>query len=110
MSNELSPKDLMRLHDVRERIKEDMKGIDGIINLLLIALVVRGHVLLEGNPGLGKTALIRALSSAMDLPGQDVGRIQFTPDLMPSDITGTKMPNDAGVSKGAYLLSPFAGR
>jgi MoxR-like ATPase len=96
LSNELSPKDLMRLHDVRERIKEDMKGIDGIINLLLIALVVRGHVLLEGNPGLGKTALIRALSSAMDLPGQDVGRIQFTPDLMPSDITGTKMPNDAG--------------
>ncbi len=96
MSNELSPKDLMRLHDVRDRVKEDMKGIDGIINLLLIALVVRGHVLLEGNPGLGKTALIRALSSAMDFPKQDVGRIQFTPDLMPSDITGTKMPNDAG--------------
>ena len=95
MSNELSPKDLMRLHDVRDRVKEDMKGIDGIINLLLIALVVRGHVLLEGNPGLGKTALIRSLSSAMDLPDSDVGRIQFTPDLMPSDITGTKMPNDA---------------
>jgi MoxR-like ATPase len=96
LSNELSPKDLMRLHDVRDRVKEDMKGIDGIINLLLIALIVRGHVLLEGNPGLGKTALIRALSSAMDLPEGDVGRIQFTPDLMPSDITGTKMPNDDG--------------
>lgn len=96
MTYELSPKDLTRLHNVRDRVKEDMKGIDGIINLLLIALVMRGHVLLEGNPGLGKTALIRALSSAMDLPKQDVGRIQFTPDLMPSDITGTKMPNDAG--------------
>lgn len=96
MSNDLSHKDLTRLHAVRDRVKEDMKGIDGIINLLMIALVVRGHVLLEGNPGLGKTALIRSLSAAMDLPARDVGRIQFTPDLMPSDITGTKMPNDAG--------------
>jgi MoxR-like ATPase len=92
LSNDFSQSDLQKLHRVRDRVKEDMKGIDGIINLLLIALVVRGHVLLEGNPGLGKTALIRSLSDAMDLPPKDVGRIQFTPDLMPSDITGTKMP------------------
>jgi MoxR-like ATPase len=83
----------------------EMKGIDGIINLLLIALLVRGHVLLEGNPGLGKTALIRSLCAAMDLPKLDVGRIQFTPDLMPSDITGTKMPTESGQLK--FLPGPI---
>jgi MoxR-like ATPase len=92
----ISEAELLWLHAIRDRVKEDMKGIDGIINLLLVAMVVRGHVLLEGNPGLGKTALIRSLSAAMDFPRKDVGRIQFTPDLMPSDITGTKMPDDHG--------------
>ena len=88
----ISQQDLTKLHAIRDRVKEKMVGIDEIINLLLIAILVRGHVLLEGNPGLGKTALIRALSDAMDFPRDQVGRIQFTPDLMPSDITGTKMP------------------
>ncbi|UXX83805.1 AAA family ATPase [Roseovarius pelagicus] len=96
MSDMISKAELLWLHSIRDRVKEDMNGIDGIINLLLVAMVVRGHVLLEGNPGLGKTALIRSLSAAMDFPREDVGRIQFTPDLMPSDITGTKMPDDEG--------------
>ncbi|WP_299771239.1 MoxR family ATPase [uncultured Tateyamaria sp.] len=96
MTDFITQTEIEWLHGIRDRVKDDMKGIDGIINLLLIAMVTRGHVLLEGNPGLGKTALIRALSGAMEFPKQDVGRIQFTPDLMPSDITGTKMPDDNG--------------
>jgi MoxR-like ATPase len=60
------------------------------IRLCLVAIFTRGHVLLEGNPGLGKTALVKALSRSLDLT---YGRIQFTPDLMPSDITGTEMPD-----------------
>lgn len=93
----LTPEDLILLRGVRKQTTEVMKGVDGIITLLLVALIARGHVLLEGNPGLGKTALVRALSSALGFPPDDVGRIQFTPDLMPSDITGTQLPVESGV-------------
>ncbi len=81
------------LKAVHASVGNSMFGVEGVINAILIALIARGHVLLEGNPGLGKTALVRALSQALGLSEADaVGRIQFTPDLMPSDITGTKMP------------------
>jgi MoxR-like ATPase len=60
-------------------------GQSAVVDQTLIALLVSGHVLIEGVPGLGKTLLVRALAQAMSL---SVGRIQFTPDLMPSDITG----------------------
>ena len=65
-------------------------GHDEIIENIFIALLCRGHVLLEGVPGLGKTLLIKTLSDIMDL---SFNRIQFTPDLMPSDITGTEIIN-----------------
>ncbi|MCB1245573.1 MAG: AAA family ATPase, partial [Verrucomicrobiae bacterium] len=75
-----------------------MYGMQPTVIALVVALISDGHVLLEGNPGLGKTALVKALSGALGF-GEDpethrpaVGRIQFTPDLMPSDITGTLMP------------------
>lgn len=74
---------------VTDVVKQDMFGLDDVIHLCLIALCTKGHILLEGNPGLGKTALVRALSSTLALP---YGRIQFTPDLLPSDITGTLTP------------------
>ncbi len=63
-------------------------GHDDIIENTLICLFCGGHVLLEGVPGLGKTLLVRTLSSALSL---DFGRIQFTPDLMPADIVGTNI-------------------
>lgn len=76
-----------------EEIGQKLFGIDAIIHSLMIALVMRGHVLLEGNPGLGKTMLVRRMADALEIGG--FGRIQFTPDLMPSDITGTEMPEPA---------------
>jgi len=60
-------------------------GHDGVVESLLIAFLASGHVLLEGVPGLGKTLLVKAMSSAF---GGDFSRIQFTPDLMPSDVSG----------------------
>jgi MoxR-like ATPase len=71
-------------------VSNRMYGVDSIVRLCLTALFSDGHVLLEGNPGLGKTELVKSLAGALRLP---FGRIQFTPDLMPADITGTFMPD-----------------
>lgn len=101
MKDEYLNNDLTSLHGLRDQIAEDMFGVEPVINSLLIALLMRGHVLLEGNPGLGKTVLIRTLARKLGLATplgscvrNAVGRIQFTPDLMPSDITGTKLPDE----------------
>ncbi|QEK12679.1 MoxR family ATPase [Crassaminicella thermophila] len=61
-----------------------------VIDLILIAILTNGHLLLEGVPGLGKTLLIKSLAKTM---GVDFKRVQFTPDLMPSDITGARIYN-----------------
>ncbi|MCH7704131.1 MAG: AAA family ATPase, partial [Planctomycetes bacterium] len=71
---------------VRDEIGKAIVGHDEIVQGVLTALFVGGHVLLEGVPGLGKTYLIRTLADALDLK---FSRIQFTPDLMPADIIGT---------------------
>jgi MoxR-like ATPase len=84
--------DLTFLADARKAVAQKMFGLDKVTNALIIALLARSHVLLEGNPGLGKTALVREIGRALGLDRGSVGRIQFTPDLMPSDITGTEMP------------------
>jgi MoxR-like ATPase len=73
---------------VREQIGRVIVGHDDIVHGVLTAMFIGGHCLLEGVPGLGKTMLIRTLSETMNL---DFNRIQFTPDLMPSDILGTNM-------------------
>src|ERR1700676_5491709 len=73
---------------VQTEIAKAIIGHEEIIDGVLTCLFVGGHALLEGVPGLGKTALIRALASALDLK---FSRIQFTPDLMPADITGTNI-------------------
>jgi MoxR-like ATPase len=79
-----------RLNHARERIQNELKkaivGQDAVIEQLLTALFAGGHVLLVGVPGLAKTLLISSLARVLDLR---FNRIQFTPDLMPSDITGT---------------------
>jgi len=73
------------LDDLRGAIRHAMVGQSAIVEQVLIALVASGHVLIEGVPGLGKTLLVRALAQALSLAHK---RVQFTPDMMPSDITG----------------------
>jgi MoxR-like ATPase len=73
------------LGKLRTQIARALVGQAATVDQTLIALLVAGHVLIEGVPGLGKTLLVRALAQAVSLK---VARIQFTPDLMPSDITG----------------------
>jgi len=71
---------------VRTEIAKAVVGQDAVVSGLVIALLCRGHVLLEGVPGVAKTLLVRALAAALQL---DFKRVQFTPDLMPGDITGS---------------------
>ena len=73
------------LDGLRATIGQAMVGQSAVIEQVLVALVASGHVLIEGVPGLGKTLLVRALAQALSLPQ---ARVQFTPDMMPSDITG----------------------
>lgn len=77
-----------RLQGVREEIMQFIVGQEEAIDFSLYAILADGHALLEGLPGLGKTMLIRTISDVLDL---SFSRIQFTPDLMPSDITGTSL-------------------
>jgi MoxR-like ATPase len=70
---------------VREEIAKAVVGQDGAVSGLVAALLVRGHVLLEGVPGVAKTLLVKTLAASLAL---DFKRVQFTPDLMPSDVTG----------------------
>ncbi|HWM16536.1 MAG TPA: MoxR family ATPase [Microbacterium sp.] len=74
------------MNRVRIEVGKAVIGQDGTVTGLLIALLARGHVLLEGVPGVAKTLLVRAFSEAL---GLDTKRIQFTPDLMPGDVSGS---------------------
>ncbi|WP_192860252.1 AAA family ATPase [Mycobacterium sp. MS1601] len=71
---------------LRSEISKAVVGQDAVVSGLVIALLCRGHVLLEGVPGVAKTLLVRSLAAALQL---DFKRVQFTPDLMPGDITGS---------------------
>ncbi|GAB3956486.1 AAA family ATPase [Streptomyces sparsus] len=74
------------LESLRSEISKAVVGQDSAVTGLVVALLCRGHVLLEGVPGVAKTLLVRTLAAALDL---DTKRVQFTPDLMPSDVTGS---------------------
>lgn len=75
-------------HQIREQIARQIIGQDEVVDQLLIAVFARGHCILEGVPGLAKTLMVHSLAQSLSL---DFNRIQFTPDLMPSDITGTEV-------------------
>lgn len=71
---------------LREQVAREVIGQEDLVNRILVGLVAQGHILLEGVPGLAKTRTVKAVSKALKL---DFRRIQFTPDLLPSDVTGT---------------------
>ena len=80
---------------VRAVVSERVIGQEGVIDEALVAFLARGHALLEGVPGTAKTLLVRVLAGALNTR---FGRIQFTPDLMPADITGINVLRDGGRS------------
>ena len=80
--------ELAQLATLRDAIGQAIVGQEAVVEQLLIGLLAGGHCLLEGVPGLGKTLLVRSLGQALDLQFR---RVQFTPDLMPSDIIGTEI-------------------
>ena len=95
---------LAPLGRLRAAIATAVVGQDEVVEQLLIALLAGGHALLEGVPGLGKTLLVRTLGSALDLGFR---RVQFTPDLMPSDILGTELlEEDHGTGHRSFRFQP----
>src|SRR5512143_1918712 len=86
---------------LKEQVGHVIVGQDEVIEQLLIAILARGHCLLEGVPGLAKTLMVRCLAESMDLSFR---RIQFTPDLMPADITGTDIIQEDPVSGRRELI------
>ena len=85
----LAPRDVERIRDAAERLRSNVErvivGHRDVVDLVLVALLCEGHILLEDVPGTGKTTLAKAIARSLDCSFR---RIQFTPDLMPSDITG----------------------
>ena len=82
---------------VGDGLRNALFGQDALIDSVLIALAARGHLLLEGLPGLGKTELVKTLAALLDLRFR---RIQFTPDLMPSDVTGGVVLEETAGKRG----------
>jgi MoxR-like ATPase len=87
-------------HNLKSELGKVIVGQEQVIEELLIALFCRGHALLVGVPGLAKTLLISTLSRTL---GLSFNRIQFTPDLMPSDITGTEVIEEDKTTGGRVL-------
>ena len=80
------------LTNIRSEVKKVIVGQDRMLDRLLVGLLTRGHILLEGVPGLAKTLCIKTLATAIDT---GFARIQFTPDLLPADLLGTRVYNQA---------------
>lgn len=92
--------------NIFEQIKRDVIGQQDVVEGAVIAIIAGGNVLLEGVPGVGKTRLVRSLGRVFNLP---FSRIQFTPDLMPADVTGTNIiiKDEAGNSQFSFQPGPI---
>ncbi len=99
---------LRSAHDrIREQIASRIVGQDDVVEQLLMAVFARGHCILEGVPGLAKTLMVHSLAQSLSL---DFNRIQFTPDLMPSDITGTEVlyeDRNSGARELRFVQGPI---
>src|SRR4051812_32837014 len=91
---------------IRTEVAKAIAGQGSVIEQVLVAVLANGHVLLEGVPGVAKTLLVRTLAKTLSL---DYGRIQFTPDLMPSDVIGTNVfdpkTSDFRLRKGPMFVN-----
>ena len=107
---EIAAMDADRFRQLAQSIEDElgklMVGQADVIRLTLTALIAGGHVLIEGVPGLGKTVLVRSLGRALHL---NFNRVQFTPDLMPADITGTQIvtEDDEGHRRFQFQAGPI---
>ena len=95
-----------KCEQIFNEVKKDIIGQTEVVQATIIAIIAGGNVLLEGAPGLGKTRLVRSLGNVFDLP---FSRIQFTPDLMPADVTGTNIitRDEDGNSKFEFQKGPI---
>ena len=95
-----------KIDQVKQELHKDVVGQEDVLDNVLIAIVAGGNVLLEGVPGVGKTRMVRSLSRVLELP---FSRIQFTPDLMPSDVTGTNIveKDDNGKLNTVFKRGPI---
>ena len=94
-------------HDLRQQLARVVVGQDDVLDQLLVCVLTRGHGILEGVPGLAKTLMVSTLAECLSL---DFARIQFTPDLMPSDITGTEVLREdrsSGVRELSFVRGPL---
>ena len=98
LSQEILENAKEKMANLKANVAKSLVGQDAVLEQVIIAFIAGGHVLLEGVPGLGKTLLIRALAESIDLGYK---RVQFTPDLMPADVTGHSMLN---MSNGEFEL------
>jgi len=95
-----------KIDDIKKEVKKIIVGQEELVDSLLVGLIANGHILVEGVPGLAKTTAINAIAKAL---GIDFKRIQFTPDLLPSDVTGTEIYNpksgEFSVKKGPIFTN-----
>lgn len=100
-------REIGQFRDYFSRIKTELNGVivgmDDVLELMLAAIFAGGHVLLEGAPGLGKTLLVKSIAEVLAL---SFHRIQFTSDLMPSDITGTQVLSEDEQHRRKFVFSP----
>ena len=92
-----------RCKEIFGQIRRDVVGMEDIVESTIIAMIASGNVLLEGVPGVGKTRLVRTLGRVFNLP---FSRIQFTPDLMPADVTGTNIIVKDEKGNSAFQFQP----